>query len=144
MEVQGSQRQYHQERRQDERHTHQRGSKRSCTNPSQVHGELRCQRPRRELGEGEAFHVILNRYPLLSLDQVFLHVSRQSDGSSKTQRSQTQEIEQKFAKPRFWSYWFHRRRAGVHVERSFRAGTALPQCPRAALNPVASRIAEWP
>src|SRR5262249_58082142 len=62
--------------------------------PSEVDRELRCEWPRRELGEREALDVVTLGYPASLLDEITLHVAHQRDGPAESRRAETKEVEE--------------------------------------------------
>ena len=56
------------------------------------HGELRRQRTRHDLGEGESKLVLLVVDPVVAFDEIALHVADEGNGSTKADRAQLEEV----------------------------------------------------
>src|SRR5262249_28090235 len=97
LDVSCRQREHHEERRQDEREDHERGTEHPGTDPPQVDGELRGERSRRELCEGQPLLVVFRRDPAAPFDEVTLHVTNERDGPAEAHRAQTKEVEEQLA-----------------------------------------------
>src|SRR5207249_1181512 len=88
---------HHEERRQDEGDTHQRRPGHAGAHPSEVDRELRRERPRRELREGEPLDVVLPRDPAALVDEVALHVADERDRSAEPECAEAEEVAEQLA-----------------------------------------------
>ena len=57
--------------------------------------QLRGQRSRRQLGQGQSFQTVFARNPFPLVDKVLLHASHKSDGPAKPNRPEPQKISNK-------------------------------------------------
>src|ERR1700752_4387639 len=96
MNVNCCQSQHHQEGRKDEHCSSQGCTKRSRAQPAEIHRQLRRERTRRKLRKRESFSVTLPQTPLTLLHQIPLHVAGKRNGPAETQRSELEEVGQKF------------------------------------------------
>jgi hypothetical protein len=92
--VQRRQGEDHDERWSDEDEADQRGAEEAGAKPTQVHGQLRGQWPRTELGECQPLDVILFRYPATFFHEVALHIAGQGDGAAEPEGAQPEEVAQ--------------------------------------------------
>src|SRR5439155_10298979 len=106
-EVERREREHHEERRQDEGDAHQRRPGHAGAHPSEVDRELRRERPRRELREGEPLDVVLPRDPAALVDEVALHVADERDRSAEAECAEAEEIAEQLTEAA-------RRRRGRH------------------------------
>ena len=97
MNVDGGEREHHQEGRQDEENTYQSCSDRPCLCPAEIHCQLRCQWAWGQLREGQSLHVILPGHPAPLFHQVALHVAVEGDRAAEAHRAEPEEAERKVA-----------------------------------------------
>ena len=87
----------HDERRQHERDRDERGAEHAMVEPPEVDRELCRERPGRELRQGEALLVVLQRDPSPPLDEVALHVADERDRAAESGRPEVQEVDAEIA-----------------------------------------------
>ena len=83
---------HHEERGQYERESDERRAEHAPPHPADVDRKLGGERSGRKLREREPLHVVFARYPASALDEVPLHVARQSNRAAKAERAQVQKV----------------------------------------------------
>ena len=91
-DVERGQGQHHEERRSDERQSRHRRAQKPPPRPAEIYGELRRQRPGRELRERESLLVLLDGHPPAVHYQVALHGGSQRDGAAEPEGAESQEV----------------------------------------------------
>ena len=87
------------ERRQDEWDRRGDCAPEAAAYVAEPHRELRGERARQGLRDGETLEVFLLREPPAALDEVTLHVGGESDRPAEAERPQSQKVPRKIAQP---------------------------------------------